>query len=130
MTSETRRRRILIAILVAGLGAAVVIWIRANAPSANPLGYDPEDTKSYLRQMEVYGGTANLLASEFRIWFASLWRGESLAYTVAVLTLLVAGGYSFFTREPLRAPAPAEGPDAGEDPGRAAPPVDNEERNR
>jgi hypothetical protein len=125
MSSPTRRRRILLAILVAGLGAAVVIWLRANAPSANPLGYDPEDTKTYLRQMEVYGGTANLLATELRVWFASLWRGERLAYTVAILTLVAAGGYSFFTREPLR--APAEGSDAEGDPGRAARPMDNGE---
>jgi len=121
MSSPTRRRRILIAILVAGLGAAVAIWVRANAPGANPLGYDPEDTKTYLRQMEVYGGTANLLASELRVWFASLWRGERLAYTVAVLTLLAAGGFSFFTREPL----PAEGSDAEGESGRAARAVDN-----
>ena len=48
--------------------------------------------------MEVYGGTANLLATELRLWFASLWHGERLAYTVAVLTLVAAWAYGFFTR--------------------------------
>lgn len=80
----------------------MIEW-RATAPGANPLGYDPEDTKQYLRQMEVYGGTANVLASEFRIWFASLWHGERLAFTVAVLTLLAAWAFWFFSR-----PAPVD----------------------
>ena len=107
---DRARRRLFLAILAAGLAAAVVIEIRATAPDANPLGYDPADTKQYLRQMEVYGGTANVLASEFRIWFASLWHGERLALTIAVLTVVAAGAFWFFTRpiepevEPVRTP--------------------------
>jgi hypothetical protein len=100
---DRARRGFLGAILGLGLAAAVVIEIRATAPDANPLGYDPADTKQYLRQMEVYGGTANLLASEFRLWFASLWHGERLALTVAVLTLVTSWAFWFFTR-----PAAAE----------------------
>ena len=97
-TTIRSRKRVLIAILAVGLTASVLLYVRANAPGANPLGYDPEDTKQYLRQMEVYGGTANLLATELRLWLASLWHGERLAYTVAVLTLVAAWAYSFFTR--------------------------------
>jgi hypothetical protein len=97
-TTTRSRRRVLVAILAAGLTASVVLYVRANSPGANPLGYDPSDTKQYLRQMEVYGGTANLLATQLRLWFASLWRGERLAYSVAVLTLVAAWAYSFFTR--------------------------------
>jgi hypothetical protein len=95
------RRRILVAILVAGLAASAAIYWRATSPTANPLGYDPADTKSYLRQMEVYGGTANELATELRLWFASLWHGERLAFTVAFLTLVSAWAYWFFSRPPL-----------------------------
>jgi hypothetical protein len=101
--TDRSRRRLLLAIVGLGLAAAVVIEIRATAPEANPLGYDPADTKQYLRQMEVYGGTANVLASELRIWFASLWHGERLALTVAVLTLATAGAVWFFTRPPAPA---------------------------
>ena len=101
-TPRTRtRRRILFAILVCGFSAAVLLYWRATAPAENPLGYDPADTKSYLRQMEVYGGTANELASEARLWFASLWQGERLAFTIAFLTLVSAWAFWFFTRPPL-----------------------------
>ncbi len=49
---------------------------------------EPEDSKQYLRQMEEYGGKANLLASELRKWFDSLWHGRRLAATVTCLTFL------------------------------------------
>jgi hypothetical protein len=78
-----------IAILVAGFGSALVIYVTATPVPANPLGYDPEDSKQYLREMEVYGGKANLLASAFRQWFDSLWHGRRLAVTVVCLTLLL-----------------------------------------
>jgi len=86
---QARRRFIAIAILVAGLGSALVIYLTAAPVPANPLGYNPEDSKQYLRQMEVYGGKTNELASEFRQWFENLWHGRRLAVTVACLTLLL-----------------------------------------
>jgi hypothetical protein len=81
------RRLVAIAILVTGFGSALVIYVTATPVPANPLGYDPEDTKQYLREMEVYGGKANVLGSEFRQWFESLWHGRRLAVTVVCLTL-------------------------------------------
>jgi hypothetical protein len=84
-----RRRLIAGAILFAGLGSALVIFLTATPAPANPLGYEPEDTKKYLREMEVYGGKANVLASEFRKWFESLWHGRQLAVTVVCLTLIL-----------------------------------------
>ena len=62
---QARRRFIALAILLAGCGSALVIYATATPVPANPLGYDPEDTKQYLREMEVYGGTINVIASEF-----------------------------------------------------------------
>ena len=80
-----------IAILVIGLGSAVAAYfIAANRPE-NPLGYDPLETKKYLHDLEMYGGKANVLAAELRDWFAGLWYGKNLAYTIAVLTLLLVG---------------------------------------
>jgi hypothetical protein len=73
---------------LAGLGSALVIYLTATPTPANPLGYEPEDSKQYLRQMEVYGGKTNVLASEFRQWFDSLWHGRRLAVTTVCLTFV------------------------------------------
>ena len=96
-----RRRRIAAAILAAGLLLSIAIYWTAAPPPGNPLGYDPEDTKQYLRQMQTYGGNANVLASEIRLWFDSLWHGRRLGFTVAFLTLLSAAVYWLYTRPPL-----------------------------
>ncbi len=86
---ERRVRRITRILLAAGFGAALVAWIVARARPENPLGYDPLDNKKYVHDLQVYGGTANVIAAEFREWFAGLWYGKNLAYTIAVLTVLV-----------------------------------------
>jgi hypothetical protein len=89
-------------ILLVGLGSAVLIYrAAANTPN-NVLGYVegdgsvyqvmPEDSKKYLRDMELYGGKANVLADELRRWFIGLWHGESLAYTIACISALLALG--------------------------------------
>jgi hypothetical protein len=86
---ERRVRRITRTILLVGFAAALAAWIAARARPENPLGYDPLDNKKYIHDLQVYGGTANVLAAEFREWFAGLWYGKNLAYTIAVLTVLV-----------------------------------------
>jgi hypothetical protein len=104
--AEDRVRLVKRLILASGLAGAVVIWlVNAPPPGAGP---DLESSKSYLREMEVVGGTANLLASEFRNWFAGLWHGRTLAYTVAALTVFVAFVYDFFAM-PLHPPGEAGG---------------------
>jgi hypothetical protein len=90
-----RLRFITTAILIGGFGAAIAVYFVARARPANPLGYEPLETKQYLRDLEVYGGKANVLAAEFREWFAALWYGKQLAYTIAVITLLVVGAVRF-----------------------------------
>ena len=85
-----RLRRIAAAILAAGWTSAVVVYFAAGPDSDNPLGYDPMQTKTYLHDLELYGGKANVLAAQFRDWFTGLWLGRNLAYTIAVLTRLVA----------------------------------------
>src|SRR5271157_2902962 len=92
-----------IVLLIIGLCSAGVIYAREagntrDKPS-DTIGYQgndadgssyavsPRDSKSYQRDMELYGGTANLLADELRRWFDGLWQGKTLAYTVACLTL-------------------------------------------
>jgi len=86
-------------ILLFGLGSAVLIYESSSDRATSVLGYEsgsgsvypilPEDSKQYLRGLELYGGTANVLADELRLWFVGLWHGKSLALTVACITILV-----------------------------------------
>ncbi|MGO9021173.1 MAG: hypothetical protein ACLQVJ_22765 [Syntrophobacteraceae bacterium] len=86
-------------ILLVGLASAVLIYESSGNGSGSDLGYEdangsvypvsPEDSKQYLRGLELYGGTANLLADELRRWFVGLWHGKLLAFTVAWITVLV-----------------------------------------
>lgn len=90
---STTLRVISAAILIAGLLSAIVIYWNAAPPPELPLGADPEESKQYLRQMELYGGKANVLGEELREWFDGLWHGRSLAFTVGLLALLLAAGF-------------------------------------
>ncbi|HWT78250.1 MAG TPA: hypothetical protein VN648_05540 [Candidatus Methylomirabilis sp.] len=87
---EARRKLVAAAILLAGFIAALVIYLTATPPPDNRLGYRAEDSKQYLREMELYGGKANILVSEFRQWFDGLWCGRSLAFTVGFISVLIA----------------------------------------
>jgi hypothetical protein len=100
-------------ILLVGLGSAVLIYESSSDRPTSVLGYEsgsgsvypilPEDSKQYLRGLELYGGTANVLADELRLWFVGLWHGKSLALTVACITILVSSGIFYTaTRLPSR----------------------------
>ena len=52
--------------------------------------YDIEHSKRYLRQVEMIGGKAGLLANDLREWSSGLFHGRSLAYTIAVVTPIIA----------------------------------------
>jgi hypothetical protein len=39
--------------------------------------------------LELYGGKAALVADDFSRWFAGLWHGKSLAFTVAVISIFI-----------------------------------------
>jgi hypothetical protein len=89
-------------ILVAGLGSAILIYQTAQNYSGGVLGYEegggsvypvmPEDSKKYLRDLQLYGGKANVLMDEFRRWFVGLWHGKSLAFTIACISIFVSFG--------------------------------------
>jgi hypothetical protein len=76
------------AILIVGLASAGGIYLSVG-PEAAP-NYELEETKQYQRSLELYGGTANVLANDFREWFGSLWYGKQLAVTITVITLVTA----------------------------------------
>ena len=95
---RTRHLAVAAAIVIVGLASAAVIFIRASGGTPEGLLELSADTsKKYLRDLEMYGGTANVLAVEFSAWFGSLWHGRRLAYTVATLSLVGALAYVFFT---------------------------------
>ncbi len=98
-----RQARVAATIALAGLVAACVIYVTASVAPGGAVER-PEDTKQYLRQMEVYGGKANVLASQAREWFGELWHGKRLAGTVAVLSLVLAA-ISFVALTPLAEPS-------------------------
>ena len=96
---RSRKRHVVIALLIlaAGLVSSVAIYLHPGAEPESLLDFSPETSKKYLRALELYGGTANVLAVRFQAWFAVLWRGRSLAYTMAALSLVAALAYVFFT---------------------------------
>ncbi len=92
-------------ILLVGLGSALLICRFAENDSTSISGYEegygsvysvrPEDSKKFLRDLEVYGGKANMLAYEFNTWFAGLWHGKSLAFTVAAIAIFISLGFFY-----------------------------------
>jgi hypothetical protein len=86
-------------ILAAGLGSAAFIYHAAvNDPGAAS-GYEViggfvyqsngENSKRYIHDLERFGGKAAVLSDEFMRWFAGLWHGTSLAWTVACITIFI-----------------------------------------
>ena len=88
-------RHIAVMILALGLGGALTIYLTVGPMPADPLGYNLLDSKKSLRELELYGGKANVLSVEFQQWFSGLWHGRTLAATVAVLTVLLAFAFWF-----------------------------------
>jgi hypothetical protein len=92
-TLHTRRYLITAIILLVGLGSAILIYLTSENASDSVLDY--ENSKMYIHDLELYGGKVNVLADEFRRWFVGLWHGESLAFTVAGITIVIAFGFFF-----------------------------------
>ena len=92
-------------ILLVGLWSALLIYLTAEPDSDSVLGYEvaggytypiaPDNSKMYAHDLELYGGKAGVLANDFRYWFAGLWHGKSLAFTVACIVILASFGVFF-----------------------------------
>ncbi|MFI5357771.1 MAG: hypothetical protein ACHQ4G_10590 [Opitutales bacterium] len=94
--------RITFWLLLLGLGAALVLYLAAPPPR-DPYGSllgDPLANKKYLRELQVMGGKANVLAAQFQEWWADQWHGQNLARAVAVLTLGTTLAFRFVARHP------------------------------
>lgn len=97
-------------ILLVGLGSAILIYLTAGEAPDSMLGYEPGESKKYIHDLELYGGKANLLASELMGWFNGLWQGKSLAYTVAFLTVCLSFGIYYVARHASSDSHPDDGP--------------------
>ena len=97
ITDQLRHRNsITAAILLAGFGTAAAIYLAAGEVPPNPFE-EFEKSKKFAYELERMGGKAALVANDFNKWFAGLWQGESLAYTVAIITIIIAAGYYFIS---------------------------------
>jgi len=91
------RHRLLVAavlVLLLGLPAAAAIYFTAEDEPQLSTSYvvvmDPATSKTYVRELERFGGKAAVLFDEFNRWFASLWHGRALGLTVAWISLALA----------------------------------------
>lgn len=90
-------------ILLVGLGSAAFIYQAALNDPNSASGYEViggfiypsggENSKKYMHDLELYGGKSAVLADEFMRWFAGLWHGTSLAFTVACISIIISLGF-------------------------------------
>ncbi len=102
---KTRLYLVTAIVLLTGFGSAAGIYLTAENNSDSVLGYEtaggyvypvaPEDSKMYMHNLELYGGKVNVLANELVRWFAGLWHGRSLAFTVACISIIISFGFFF-----------------------------------
>jgi hypothetical protein len=93
--SDRPARIVAALILVVGLTTALSIYLTA-VPPPDPSEIGLNESKTYQRQVELYGGKANVLAVEAMDWLRSLTHGRRLAITVACVTVIVAAGFWLF----------------------------------
>ncbi len=117
---RTRLRIVGGVILLIGLVSAVVVYVLADRAADNAVGYDmvdgqayavsPGSSKRYIHDLEMYGGKAAVMADELNRWFAGLWQGTSLAYTIGIIAATASFGFFFVA-------ARIEGDEDGQDDG-------------
>ncbi len=89
-------------ILLAGTVSSIRIYMAAVNDEAADSSYEVIGgfvypgggayNKRYVHDLQVYGGNAAMLADRFTRWFNGLWHGTTLAYTVAVISLVLSFG--------------------------------------
>jgi hypothetical protein len=94
MNPKTRAFVMAALMLAVGWTSAIIVYFHAAPPDEDPLRQF-HDSKNYQNQVERFGGKATVFANELTDWIAGLFRGQTLALTIAVITLVVAFGYLF-----------------------------------
>ena len=109
----TRARLLICAVLVAvvGLSSALLIYLTAGEDSdldqnVQTIVVDGKtfriplaSTKTYRRDLQRFGGNASVLFDDLERWVGGLWRGRSLAITLACITAFVSLGLFLLARE-------------------------------
>ena len=75
-------------VLIIGLGSALWVYLSSISQVADDL--TAFNAKQYDFQLERIGGRQALLIARFNDWLASLWHGRQLAYTLAILAIVLA----------------------------------------
>lgn len=80
-------QRLGLALVVAGLVSGAAAWVSASSvDEADPVAQQRE-----MREVERLGGTAGVQTLKFDQWLRSWWHGQRLAFTLALLGLLLGG---------------------------------------
>ena len=87
MPTPRNVQRLGLAVIAIGLIAAAAAYFTAGADADT----DALAQQREMRELERLGGTATAQTVRFNQWLGSLWHGERLAGTLAVLGLLVGG---------------------------------------
>lgn len=86
-------------ILLVGWITALIIYLKAEEIVESPLA-EFEKTKRFTNSVERMGGKTALVANDLSKWFSCLWQGETLAYTVIFITIVIAATYYFIASDP------------------------------
>ena len=87
MPTPRNVQRFGLAVIAIGLIAAAAVHFTAGADADT----DALAQQREMRELARLGGTATVQTVKFNRWLGSLWHGERLAGTLAVLGLLVGG---------------------------------------
>ena len=99
------------AVLVLGLVAATLVYVFAADDQDAEAAREIAEGRMYQHDLEVMGGKMMVYLAQFNDWFASLWHGTSLAFTLAVLSVVIALGLFWIAHLMATAPPDDSGPE-------------------
>src|SRR5215472_11876844 len=106
-STRSRLRYCGAAILFVGLLAAELIYLFAGEDADMEAVAEIARGRGYEHNLEIMGGKFAMLSADFNRWFMSLWHGRSLAYTIAVVAVVIAAG-CFLLAQLTVPPTPVE----------------------
>ena len=101
-----------VAILVLGLACAAIIFVFAEDNGDVDAADEVANARMYQHNIELMGGKLAVYTDSFNRWFANLWHGKTLAYTIGVLAVVMALA-CFALGRILSVPLPPEPDDGG-----------------
>ena len=99
-------------VLLSGLACAALIFVLAPEDGSSNAAQEITRGRMYQRDIALVGGKGALYATRFGEWFADLWHGRELSYTIAVLAAAVALA-CFWLARLMSVPAPGESDEEG-----------------